>query len=89
MALMRQVGEVRIVFRGPQDHAAAVSAVAAVGSAAGRVLFPAEAEAAVAPSPSLHEDRDPVDEHGKLTKTGRSASSWPQPASPVVPAEAH
>src|SRR5690348_8492072 len=50
------------------DHAAAMPAIAAVWSAPRRILFASEAKAAVTPSPSLHEDRDPVNEHGALSE---------------------
>ena len=61
--LVRKVGEVGMAFRGAKDDAAAMAAVAAVGAAPRCVFLPAEAEAAVAPIPSSHEDRHAVDEH--------------------------
>ena len=43
-----------------------MTAVAAIGAAPRRVFLTPKAEAAIPPSPSLHENRDPVDEHGTL-----------------------
>src|SRR5262245_58625671 len=43
-------------------------AIAAVRTTSWRILFPAEAEAAITPSPSLHEYRDPINEHGALSE---------------------
>ena len=61
--LVRQVGEVRVVVRGPEHDAAAMPAVAPVRAAAGRVLFTPKAEAAVAPVATSHEERHSVNEH--------------------------
>ena len=66
VALVREVGQVRMTFGSAEDHAAAMPAVAAIGAASRRVLLTPKAEAAIAPSPSLHENRDPIDEHGAL-----------------------
>ena len=64
VALMREMSQVGMALRGPKNHAAAMSPVAAVGSAAGRVFFAPEAQAAVAPGPSLYQNSDTIHEHG-------------------------
>jgi hypothetical protein len=66
--LVRKVSQIRMSRASTDDHAAAVPAIAAVRAAARRVLFTAEAQATVTPSPSLHEYRDPVNEHGVLSE---------------------
>ena len=82
VTLVRKVGQVRMTQRGADDHAAAVPAVAAVGAAPRRVFFTPEAEAAIAPSPSLHEYRNPIDEHGALPMQADQlfAAAGPLPA---------
>ena len=62
-AALGQGGEAIDPLLGDEDDAAAVAAVAAVGSAAGDVLLPAEADAAVAPFAGLHLNLHLVDEH--------------------------
>ena len=63
---MGQRGEAIDAFLGHENDAAAVAAVAAVGTAAGNVLLPPEAQAAVAAAAGLHGDFDFVNEHGAL-----------------------
>ena len=64
---------------GLEPDAAAVAAVAAVGTAARHVLLAAEADAAGAPVAALDEDLDLVDEHactaGRGPPAGRSGSA--------------
>ena len=48
---------------GAEDDAAAVAAVAAVGTAFGDVFFPAKTATAAAAVAALHEDFDAIDEH--------------------------
>ena len=68
VALMRKVGQVRMTFGTTNDHASTMPAIAAVGATSWRIFFTSKAEAAIAPSPSLHENRDPVDKHGALSE---------------------
>src|SRR5690606_23492815 len=60
-----------------QDDAAAAAPVAAVGTTAGHVLFPAEGNAAVAAAPPLDEDPGPVHEarHGPSPGTSTAGPS--------------
>jgi hypothetical protein len=55
-----------MTFGSAKDHAAAMPTVAAIGPTSRRVFLPAKAEAAVPPSPSLHENGDPINEHAVL-----------------------
>ncbi len=64
MALVREVGKVRVVLRGANQHAPPVPAVASIRSAPGRVLLTSKTEAAVAPIATSHEERHSVNEHG-------------------------
>ena len=77
VALVREVGEVGVAFRGANDHAAAVAAVPAVGPAPRRVFLAPEAQAAVAARPSLHENGHSIDEHRGSLLSPRAASAEP------------
>ncbi len=50
---------------GAENHAAAVAAVAAIGSAERDVLFAAEADATVSAVAGIDLDFDAIDEHGE------------------------
>jgi hypothetical protein len=49
---------------GRQDDAAAVAAVAAVGSSSGHILFPPKGHRAIATPPRFNLNGDGIDEHG-------------------------
>jgi hypothetical protein len=51
---------------GPKNHAAAMAAIAAVGTTLGDILLPAKAEAPVASTPTGHLDRHSIDEFSIL-----------------------
>ena len=79
MALVREVGQVGVTFGSANHDAAAVAPITAVGPAPRCVFLPAKTEAAVAPSPSSHKDRDAVDEHASsfwLTLQRSSAAGF-------------
>src|SRR5262245_6114187 len=63
-AVMRKRCEVVHAVSGDDDDAAALAAIAPVGTAMRDVLFAAEADAAVAAAASLGLNRDAIDEHG-------------------------
>ncbi len=63
---MGEHGEAIDAFAGDQDHAAAVAAVAAVGSAQRHILFPPEADATVTPLARLETNDHFIDKHGLL-----------------------
>ena len=60
---MGEHGEAIDAFAGDEDHAAAVAAVAAVGSAQRHVLLPPEADATVAPLARLETNDHFIDKH--------------------------
>src|SRR5262245_54796938 len=62
-SVMRQGGQVIDTAPGDHNDAAAIAAVAAIGSAVWDVLLAPEADAAVATAASLDFDSDAIDEH--------------------------
>ena len=66
MALMGKMREVRMPFGRADDHAAAMTPIAAVGASARCIFLPPKAHAAVAASPSSHKNRHPIDKHAGL-----------------------
>ena len=74
-----QRGEAIDALLGHEDDAAAVAAVAAVGSAAGDIFLPPEADAAVAPLARFNSDFDFVDKHfhagGRLKRRATMANA--------------
>ncbi len=62
-----QGGKAVDAFLGQEDHAAAVAAVAAVGTAAGHEFFPAETDATVTPFARLNLDFHFIDKRHRFT----------------------
>ncbi len=67
MVALRKLSQTVDPRRGHEDHAAAVAAVTAVGSAAGDVFFATKAGAAVAAASGADINLNSIDEHEELT----------------------
>jgi hypothetical protein len=66
MLAMGDLGETVGASDGAHDHAAAVTAVAAVGPPLGDVLFPPEADAASTAITTFDVKNDAIDEHNGI-----------------------
>jgi hypothetical protein len=64
MFAVHECGQAVDTRLGDDDHAAAVTPIAAIRSSARHELFAPKADTPVAPTAGFHFDRDTVDEHG-------------------------